>query len=452
LLLVTLVACAATFGSAQAAEGPVDLLPDLDQVPPWEGDVVVQKESGSGQWQIRFSSKMYNYGAGRMFIHARRASTDTPTMGIAQVIDQSDGTTREVDVPGAVQYVTADHLHWHVLGLERYELRSNAEPDKVANDHKTGFCMADLSPDNCGWRDDQRLEVTEGIRRSTSSSNGFDYYAPYLEGQYINLDPVTTPDGIYSLTHRSNADHALLESNYDNNAASAAIKLRWTASGTPSYQFLKSCPDTETCTAEDPGDPPPSDPPPSDPPSDPPADPPADPGSDPQPQQPQPDPQPDPQQPGDTQAATDPQTPTDPQAFVPPLTVVQTPFGPKVVMNRTDASLLVRRAIRVKQKRNPHALTTTCKRNGSAGFWCRGSWSVGPRRWAGKVHVWYRVEGRKLAWYYTLNARHGKQRVVAQTARGGSRSAATGSIATRYLLCHAARRTSANRRLPVAPR
>jgi hypothetical protein len=381
-----------------------DLLPDLDQSPPAEGDLHLQKVSN--QWQFSFGSEIYNRGLGDMTIRGERPDTATPTMQIVQTLQRSDGSTRDVAVGGALQYVTGNHLHWHVLGLEHYELRNLADPSKVATDHKTGFCMADKSPDYCGANHPEYLAVSEGIKVSTAPNNGYDYYLPTLEGQYVNIDPVATPAGRYSLTHRSNVDHALLESRYDNNGASAEIQLNWSANGTPSYKYIQSCADSEVCgpTPDPPANPPPKDP-------------------DPQPQ-PQPDPQPQPE----------PQP--EPAPFVPPLTVEQTALGPKVVMSRVDAIRLMREAIHKTQKREPRALHPRCGRLGAARFTCRGVWHVRGLRWKGSAKVWYRLSGRKLVWYYTLDARHGTKHISADSARGGSRAAWAASLLNRDLRCH----------------
>jgi hypothetical protein len=387
-------------GAATADPAPTDLLPDIDQSPPDAGDIHLNKVAG--QWRLSFGSEIYNRGAGPIKLHGERADTSTATMPITQVVSESDGSTRSVVVGGALQYVTANHNHWHVLGLEHYELRALSDPGTVVSDHKTGFCMSDLSPNNCQQDAPDALSVDEGIRVSTGPTVGFDYYLPTLEGQYVDVDPVTTPAGRYDLTHRSNVDHALLESNYANNAASAEIQLDWSSDGTPSVEFLQSCPDSGTCE-----------------------EPPAPPSPDPQPT-PQPQPSADPQ----------PTPPDDSQPFVPPLTVEQTALGPKLLLARIDAVRLMREAIRRAQGRSPRALEARCHREGSARFACRGGWTLGGTRWAGGVEVWERVEGRGLAWFFTLKARHGAERVRLVRERGGARAAWAAAVANRDLFCH----------------
>jgi hypothetical protein len=122
-------------------------------------------------------------------------------------------------------------------------------------DHKSGFCLgdryrvADAVPTSapttpqltggCGLWHPERLTVSEGI------SVGYgDNYRPYLEGQSLPISGL--PEGRYVLVHRVNGDHRLLETNYDNDAASVLLRLRW-HNGVPSVRILASCPERANC-------------------------------------------------------------------------------------------------------------------------------------------------------------------------------------------------------------
>jgi hypothetical protein len=123
-------------------------------------------------------------------------------------------------------------------------------------DQKTGFCLGDryrtrtydvpaapaekVYTGRCGLAEPGLLSVTEGI------SPGYgDNYMPYLEGQSLPLSGLSA--GRYVLTHRANPTRALRESNYDNNAASVLLDLRWRG-GRPALRVLATCPDTADCT------------------------------------------------------------------------------------------------------------------------------------------------------------------------------------------------------------
>ena len=382
---------------------PVDLLPDIDQSAPSD----ISTENFASKWHIVFGSEIYNRGTGALRIRGARDDTSTETMAVTQIIDQSDATTRDQPLTSVLKFVPFNHNHWHMLDLEHYELRSLGDPNTIVTDHKTGFCMADLSPDNCGMNDPTRAgqgnPVNEGIRVSTGPLNGYDYYLPVYEGQYVDIDPVTTPAGRYDLTHRSNTDQVLLESSYDNNAASVEIQLDWASSGTPSIAVVGSCPNSATC------------------------------GTPPQPQQPETTPTSEQQPTTETPAA-------QPEPVAPPMTVQQTTFGPKYLMTRKDAGRLAREAIRRAQKTSPRGLRLTCSRRGALRFACEGRWRARGKRWTGHVGVWERVIGTQLVWFSNVSAQSGDERVRAHRTRGGARIA--WASFSRDLVCHGARQSS----------
>ena len=127
--------------------------------------------------------------------------------------------------------VSETHQHWHLLGFERYELRTPAgEP--MGRDRKTGFCLGDrydarskvripgeppraVWTHNCAKNQPERLRVLQGISPGYS-----DDYVPNLEGQFVDVTDV--PAGRYLLVHRVNSEDDLRESNYENNAASVS--------------------------------------------------------------------------------------------------------------------------------------------------------------------------------------------------------------------------------------
>jgi hypothetical protein len=245
-----------TAGPAADPTGP--LLPDLDQQTPTELEVARTDVLGPPRYALGFQSAVRNLGDGPLLIAGRRADTRNPFMTAEQVVQHADGSRTVTPAVGRLRYaVTLGHQHWHYLGFDRYELRRAGGDRAPLRDHKSGFCLgdryrvADAVPASapsaprytggCGLWHPRRLTVDEGI------SVGYgDNYRPYLEGQSL---PITgLPDGRYVLVHRVNADRRLRETNYDNNAASVLLDLRWRR-GVPSVRTLAACPDRADCDA-----------------------------------------------------------------------------------------------------------------------------------------------------------------------------------------------------------
>jgi hypothetical protein len=172
-------------------------------------------------------------------------------MTVRQVVVVAGAALRATRVPATLRYVVSpDHEHWHLLRFDRYELRRASDFSLVAPDRKTGFCLGDrqrLDPppprtpklpafkSRCGLRQPGLYRIREGI------SVGYaDDYKPSLEGQEIDITGLAL--GRYVLVHHANADRALLESDYTNNAASILFELRAGA-----IRVLARCADTERC-------------------------------------------------------------------------------------------------------------------------------------------------------------------------------------------------------------
>jgi len=232
---------------------PPELLPDLDQAPPAAISVVL----GEGRERLVFLSAVENMGAGPLLLAGRRPSAAKPEMTARQIVRRIDGTATTHVLKARLRFVVSTtHRHWHLLGFERYELRT---PDgkAVGRDRKTGFCLGDrydadsdsripgeppraVWTQECGRGQRGRLRVFEGI------SPGFgDDYVPLLEGQ--SIDVTGLPAGRYILIHRANPDRDVRESSYSNNAASALLNLGRDGQGPPTVTVLATCPDTASC-------------------------------------------------------------------------------------------------------------------------------------------------------------------------------------------------------------
>jgi Lysyl oxidase len=254
LLAVTAVVAA---GLPTAAAGS-ERLPDLDQAVP--RDLVITRATPGGRavYRLGFRSAVSNVGRGPLIIVAHRPDRATRAMAGDQVIERAGAPMEVVPGAGRLRYVvSSDHRHWHLLGFDSYELRPAGRRTAAVRDRKTGFCLGDryearartrahappkpVYTGRCGLDEPGLLGIKEGI----SVGYGDDYKAN-LEGQYLPLTGLRP--GRYVLVHRVNADRALHELDYRNNAASLLLDLR-RRHGEPMIRVVRSCPATARCEA-----------------------------------------------------------------------------------------------------------------------------------------------------------------------------------------------------------
>lgn len=253
---------AAAAGLALAAAGVAllrdepseELLPDLDQAAPSAVSVVRAGRS----YRLTFLSAVENNGPGPLLLEGRRTSAAVPSLAVQQVIRSTDGATRAVTVNAEMRYIRAEtHAHWHILGFERYELRTADGAELVGRDVKTGFCLGDRydasvkvraenEPEQAVWTEECGRGAPDLLHLAEGISPGYgDDYVPRLEGQYVDVTDAAA--GRYLLVHRVNEDRALRESAYENNAASVLLRLRRPDQGPPTATILASCPDSDRC-------------------------------------------------------------------------------------------------------------------------------------------------------------------------------------------------------------
>ena len=247
--LVAVLVATAPAAAGRAPDGR-SLLPDLDQALPRKLSVVVD----GSRVLLTFSSRVENRGRGPLIVTGRRPSGGAP-MSVRQTIRLADGSSRARRAPAELSYVTdPTHSHWHLLGFERYAVRSRSGESLGLVDRKTGFCFGDgyrVSPRKplngqpprpvfrrCGRNQPRTLHVRMGI------SVGFgDIYSPLREGQYVDIS--TLRSGRYLLVHTANPDRALVESDYRNNDASVLFVLE--RASTARVRILARCADSATC-------------------------------------------------------------------------------------------------------------------------------------------------------------------------------------------------------------
>jgi hypothetical protein len=230
------------------------LLPDLDQRAP-SGLTV---DGSDGRFRLGFTSATDNVGRGRLWIRGLRTNLHANEMSADQIVQVRSGGIRIFRGVGRIRFVDdPPHHHWHLLRFQEFELRRPADASALVRDRKTGFCLADhydLARDrvasfdgpyfagNCGQGQTARRSVEMG------TSVGYtDRYRGHFHGQSLELAGV--PPGVYVLVHRVNPAGPIRELRYDNNAASARIRIAWPRGRAqpPSVRILRSCPGSERC-------------------------------------------------------------------------------------------------------------------------------------------------------------------------------------------------------------
>ena len=276
--LAVLVACFALPASASAG-GAQQLLPDLIQVPPPTGSVVVGKDTDTGHWAITFTSIVGNVGAGALEVQGFGPGGGQD-MTAYQMIYQDGSSTpmQSADRIGTVHYDTdPSHNHWHFQPFDDYELRS-LDGSHVYSDQKEGFCLVNSrqlpagtplggaagSEDDytigvlgqpgyfCNQGDPDATLIREGISVGWS-----DEYTGIRSDTDVDLTGV--PAGRYDLVQQVNTTHAIQELDYTNNAWSAVVDISYPSGlgGQPAAVVRTTCPGVATCSYTDPPPPPP---------------------------------------------------------------------------------------------------------------------------------------------------------------------------------------------------
>jgi lysyl oxidase/WD40 repeat protein len=230
--------------------GPDILLPDLDQRAPWGLTVA----ASHGHFRLGFTSASDNVGRGRLWVRGLRAGSRVYAMRADQIVQIRAGGVRLYRGIGSIRFVNdPPHHHWHLMRFQEFELRRASDYAVVERDRKTGFCLRDRHhlaaaragpyfAANCGQWQTGRMSVEMG------TSVGYtDLYPGHFHGQSLDLAGV--PAGVYVLVHRVNASRLIRELRYDNNAASARIRIGWPHGRRhkPSIRVLRTCPGSERC-------------------------------------------------------------------------------------------------------------------------------------------------------------------------------------------------------------
>ncbi|MFI1822283.1 lysyl oxidase family protein [Lentzea sp. NPDC020367] len=291
---------------AQPAGADEPLLPDLRQAPvgcaggyggdpslcrDWDVCLVADAQAPNGECvtsgeiravRIRFTTAMDNVGEGPLMLHGRRPDRTSDEMSVRQAFQTSRGgpipgtydDARRATATSMYYEPTPTHLHWHLMGFARMQLRTPGGRTVVA-DRKNGFCLGDryrnadagplpdaaspegqlaerLKKSNCGRNDPDATEMFEGI-----SAGSGDDYRKGVDFQWLDLTNVTS--GTYDLVNTVNSDRTLVESRYDNNSSSISLSVQWPGGAkrrpaviteAPAVTLLRSCPGQERCSGQ----------------------------------------------------------------------------------------------------------------------------------------------------------------------------------------------------------
>lgn len=227
---------AATVGAlavvvAAVAGGQVtgaELLPDLRQEPP--SQVAVRRDGD--KTVLVFRSAVGNVGQGPLIVNGRRARGER-LMGATQELLRADGSVVRVPLVTRLTYQPGGHNHWHLLGFNRFDLRSAATGARVGRSQKVGFCLGSryqVSPPvpgtadvpvfnhNCGRFLPGLMTMRMGIDVGYA-----DDYAAFVEFQYIDITRVRP--GRYLLVHQADPDQRLLVGDRSDDVAYALVQL-----------------------------------------------------------------------------------------------------------------------------------------------------------------------------------------------------------------------------------
>lgn len=183
-----------------------------------------------GRRLLRFTTIIVNVGAGPFEVRGSRASTSDPVMtGYQCLYDGSTCTLQSTAV--AMGWSGDGHNHWHVIGLEEYELDRLDNGVLVGTGAKTGFCFFDNTKHdlslpgapasavytNCGAS--SSLSVTMGL-----STGWGDTYYWNLAYQWVDITGLAA--GRYRLWATADPENWFIEADDTNNSTWVDLQIR----------------------------------------------------------------------------------------------------------------------------------------------------------------------------------------------------------------------------------
>lgn len=98
------------------------------------GDFHVERKPGGKRW-LRFSTTIVNIGDGAFDVYGYEPSggaiTSSSTLNVTQRIENGDGTWSNHGTTATMFYSGDGHDHWHVEGMQLWELAFEATPNNA---------------------------------------------------------------------------------------------------------------------------------------------------------------------------------------------------------------------------------------------------------------------------------------------------------------------------------
>lgn len=239
LVATGLVVPSSTAGTHTASA----LLPDLVMLQP--NDFRLERKPGGVRW-LRFSTIIANIGDGPFDVYgyepAGKAITQSSKLQVRQrIVESVDSAGNRTWIeheaigvdgkPSTMFYSGDGHDHWHVDGLQLWELAFEATPDNtLESGAKTGFCFWDNV--DLGWSAPKEYSGTwachvtsDGQRVPMGQAVGWgDEYPSTIAGQYIDI--TDRPYGNYCLTLTADPRGEFIEKTTANNTVRTLISIQ----------------------------------------------------------------------------------------------------------------------------------------------------------------------------------------------------------------------------------
>jgi hypothetical protein len=225
VLAAAAVSLLATIAPAAPAKAATERAPDLKSARITDLRIV---RTASGRRLLRFTSMMWNRGAGPFELLSTRPNRSTP-WDVDQIIYDSDGGHRRVQTPAALAFAGDGHDHWHVKRMMSYHLWGGGG---TLHDKKIGFCFFDTnlvrpelprSPSRVVYRQ-SKCGGRTALRTRTGLSVGWgDKYPWNFAYQWIDITGM--PGGTYTLRAVVDLYDYFEESTETNNCAWARIRF-----------------------------------------------------------------------------------------------------------------------------------------------------------------------------------------------------------------------------------
>ena len=233
LLVGGLLLPSATIGTHTADA----LLPDMAMLQP--DDFRLERKTGGVRW-LRFSTTIINIGDGPFDVYGYEptggAITTSSTLNVRQRLFEGTDPSgnriwSEEASPATMFYAGDGHNHWHVFGLQEWDLAFEATPnDTIATGAKTGFCFWDNVDLEWGtpaeYFGSSACRVSgDGTRVPMGQAIGWgDEYPSTIAFQYINI--TSLPYGNYCLTLTADPRREFIEKSTANNTVRTLISIR----------------------------------------------------------------------------------------------------------------------------------------------------------------------------------------------------------------------------------